>query len=199
MVHLTSMLRQVLARLNRMIDGLQPSGTRDAVESSAPALKGRSARSPSSANNDRMNDETNRVVLRAQVAALPYRETSAGQYEVLLVTSRDTGRWVIPKGWPMKHRADHDAAAQEAFEEAGVTGQVTARPIGAYRYWKRRRSRSILCEVAVYPLEVSGELDAWPEKGQRQRSWFSPEEAAGRVDEPDLSELVRTFRRPAAP
>lgn len=138
------------------------------------------------------------LVLRAQVAALPYRTNLAGAPEILLVTSRETRRWVIPKGWPMKDRADHDAAAQEAFEEAGVTGRVGASAVGAYRYWKRRRTRSDLCVVNVYPLEVRAELEDWPERGERQRTWFSPAEAAGLVDEPGLREILRRFdpRRP---
>jgi hypothetical protein len=99
----------------------------------------------------------------------------------------------------MKDRPDHHAAAQEAFEEAGVKGPVRALAIGAYLYWKRRRNRSHLCEVNVYPLEVSEELDDWPERAQRQRTWFSREEAADRVDEPGLREILRSFTPQTAP
>jgi 8-oxo-dGTP pyrophosphatase MutT (NUDIX family) len=141
------------------------------------------------------------IVLRTQVAALPYRTNEAGHPEILLVTSRETRRWVIPKGWPMKDRADHHAAAQEAFEEAGVTGQVAALAVGAYRYWKRRRNRADLCQVNVYPLEVREQLEDWPEQGERQRTWFTREEAADRVDEPELRQILRSFdpQRPDQP
>ena len=74
---------------------------------------------------------TRDLELLAQVAALPVKG-KPGKYRVLLVTSRETRRWIIPKGWPMKGRKDHEAAAQEALEEAGVTGHVHKHPMGAY-------------------------------------------------------------------
>jgi 8-oxo-dGTP pyrophosphatase MutT (NUDIX family) len=140
-------------------------------------------------NNAQQQD----VVPRTQVAALPYRIDAEGRPEILLITSRETRRWVIPKGWPMKELRDDLAAAQEAFEEAGVMGEVGDSEVGTYLYLKRRRTRSDLCEVHVYPLEVYEEFDSWPEGTQRQRTWFSPEEAADRVAEPGLSEILRTF------
>src|SRR5215210_9291872 len=128
---------------------------------------------------------------RQQIAALPYRIGDHGEIEVLLVTSRDTGRWVIPKGWPMKGKKPHKAAAQEAVEEAGVKGSVGAAPIGQYVYWKRRTRDFVLCEVNVYPLRVSRQLKSWPEQGQRELRWFSPDEAARQIEEPDLAVLIR--------
>lgn len=128
---------------------------------------------------------------RQQIAALPYRIGDQGQVEVLLVTSRDTGRWVIPKGWPMKNKKPHKAAAQEAVEEAGVKGSVSNTPIGRYVYWKRRTRDFVLCEVNVYPLRVLKQLKTWPEQGQRQLRWFTPDEAAHQIEEPDLAELIR--------
>jgi 8-oxo-dGTP pyrophosphatase MutT (NUDIX family) len=125
-----------------------------------------------------------------QVAALPYRVGGDGRPEVLLVTSRDTGRWIIPKGWPMKHRRDHEAAAQEALEEAGVRGRVDRRPLGTYVYWKRKSDHFVLCTVAVFPLEVAERLDTWREKSQREWRWFSPEDAAYHILEPDLAGLI---------
>lgn len=132
---------------------------------------------------------------RQQIAALPYRIGDQGQLEVLLVTSRDTGRWVIPKGWPMKNKKPHKAAAQEAVEEAGVKGSVSNTPIGRYVYWKRRTRDFVLCEVNVYPLRVSKQLKTWPEQGQRELRWFTPEEAAHQIEEPDLAELIRELRQ----
>ena len=126
-----------------------------------------------------------------QYGALAWRRAGTAR-EVLLVTSRDTGRWVIPKGWPMKKRTPWDAAAREAFEEAGVKGVVEPAAIGSYRYIKRlSRWRERPVEVQVFCLEVERELDDWPERPQRQRAWFAPEDAAGRVAEPDLAELIR--------
>jgi 8-oxo-dGTP pyrophosphatase MutT (NUDIX family) len=141
------------------------------------------------------NAERQDAVPKVQVAALPYRTDAEGRPEILLITSRETRRWVIPKGWPMKDLRDDHAAAQEAFEEAGVMGEVGDSTLGTYLYLKRRRNRSDLCEVHVYPLEVYEEFDDWPERGQRERTWFSPEEAADRVDEPGLSEILRGFNR----
>jgi 8-oxo-dGTP pyrophosphatase MutT (NUDIX family) len=145
------------------------------------------------------NAERQDVVPRIQVGALPYRTDAEGHPEILLITSRETRRWVIPKGWPMKELRDDLAAAQEAFEEAGVMGEVGGSAVGAYLYLKRRRNRSDLCKVHVYPLEVYEEFDDWPERRQRERTWFSPDEAADRVDEPGLSEILRSFNRWIAP
>lgn len=128
---------------------------------------------------------------RQQIAALPYRIAEQGVLEVLLVTSRDTGRWIIPKGWPMKNKKPHKAAAQEAAEEAGVKGSVAQTPIGQYRYWKRRTRDFVLCQVNVYPLRVSKHLKSWPERGQRELRWFTPDEAALHIEEPELAALIR--------
>jgi 8-oxo-dGTP pyrophosphatase MutT (NUDIX family) len=132
---------------------------------------------------------------RQQIAALPYRIADEGVVEVLLVTSRDTGRWIIPKGWPMKNKKPHKAAAQEAVEEAGVKGAIGSTPIGQYQYWKRRTRDFVLCEVNVYPLQVSKHLKTWAERGQREQRWFTPEEAALHIEEPELAELIRDLPR----
>jgi 8-oxo-dGTP pyrophosphatase MutT (NUDIX family) len=132
---------------------------------------------------------------RQQIAALPYRIADEGVVEVLLVTSRDTGRWIIPKGWPMKNKKPHKAAAQEAVEEAGVKGAIGSTPIGQYQYWKRRTRDFVLCEVNVYPLQVSKHLKTWAERGQRELRWFTPEEAALHIEEPELAELIRDLPR----
>ncbi|MCQ8784060.1 NUDIX hydrolase [Mangrovibrevibacter kandeliae] len=128
---------------------------------------------------------------KKQFGALVYRE-SDGTVEVLLVTSRESGRWVIPKGWPMKLKLPHRAAAQEAFEEAGVRGRISHRAIGTFDYDKRRRDGSLVpCRVVVYPMAVSDLLEDWPEADQRQRAWFAPADAAERVNEPELAALLR--------
>ena len=110
------------------------------------------------------------------------------------MTSRGTGRWVLPKGNPMKGISPHAAAAQEAFEEAGVEGAVCPTPLGDYRYRKLLKSgAALMMDVRVFPLAVTGELDDWPEAGQRTRQWFALSDAVNRVDEPDLRELMRSF------
>ncbi len=136
---------------------------------------------------------------RLQVAALPYRVAEDGRISVLLVTSRETRRWVIPKGWPMVGKRKRDAAAQEAFEEAGVRGRIGHRPIGSFTYFKRRPKLFELIWVKVYPLRVDTELDSWPEQNQRERVWFSPEDAAALVIEPSLSNLLLTVQKRLAP
>ena len=128
----------------------------------------------------------------SQVAALPFRIKN-GRVEVLLVTSRETKRWLIPKGWPIKGKKPHKAAALEAREEAGVKGEVDDKPLGHYSYWKRRAAHFDLCRVNVYPLEVSKQLRSWREKGQRDAQWFEVEEAAHQVLEPALAELIRSL------
>ncbi|MCJ2132957.1 NUDIX hydrolase [Methylobacterium sp. J-026] len=129
-----------------------------------------------------------------QVAALPFRVGPDGQIEVLLITSRDTGRWIIPKGWPMSGRKAHRAAEREAFEEAGLIGQIAADPVGWYRYEKRLADgRALPCKVRVYPLRVEAQHARWPEQDQRTLRWFAPEDAARLVQEDELQQLLAGF------
>lgn len=132
---------------------------------------------------------------KAQVGALPVRRSAAGA-EVLLVTSRETRRWIIPKGWPMKGRKDHEAAAQEAAEEAGVTGKVGKHPIGAYTYQKRLANRVEPCLVMVYLLEVEAQLADWRERDERKRQWFPALQAAEVVAQPKLASMILALSRP---
>lgn len=133
-----------------------------------------------------------------QVAALPWRRKNSGKVEIMLITSRDTGRWVLPKGWPEPGEALWDAAAREAREEAGLKGRMATDEAGRYHYDKLKASGEILhCEVAVFPLEVQAVAGKWPEKGQRKRAWVSAKEAAERVREPELSTLLKNFSGPA--
>ena len=125
-----------------------------------------------------------------QVAALPYRKHGAG-IEVLLITSRETKRWVIPKGWPMLHLADFNAARQEAFEEAGIEGEMGHKSIGSYFYDKRKKAGRVQpVQVTVYAMEVTRLLDAWPEKKQRKRRWYAAHEAAELVAEEGLKAII---------
>jgi 8-oxo-dGTP pyrophosphatase MutT (NUDIX family) len=126
----------------------------------------------------------------AQVAALPLKLCDDGIVRVLLLTSRETKRWIIPKGWPMKGHKPCQAAAREAREEAGVVGRTRKKQIGSYSYFKRRQSRCDLCDVAVYVLMVEKQLETWQEKNQRLTRWFTLEEAARLVQEPGLAALL---------
>lgn len=115
--------------------------------------------------------------------------------ELLLVTSRETKRWVLPKGNRIKGLSPHAAAAQEAHEEAGVVGAACPAPLGSYRYRKRLSSgAALLVDVEVFPLAVTEELADWPERAERTRRWFPLAEATAAVEEPDLRELIRGFR-----
>jgi len=114
----------------------------------------------------------------------------------MLVTSRDTGRWIIPKGWPIRRKAPHSSAAREALEEVGVVGRVGKAPIGTYFYKKRLAGGAIVtCEVQVFPLEVVRQQKHWPEKGEREFHWFSPTRAANAVQEAALGDIIRRFSR----
>lgn len=124
-----------------------------------------------------------------QIAALPIRFEN-GKPEVMLVTSRETKRWVIPKGWPMKGKKNWAAAAQEAREEAGVIGKTLKRPVGEFHYFKRRAAHYDLCRVEVYLLGCEKRLETYREKGQREARWFPLEEAVEAVEEPGLMALL---------
>lgn len=132
-----------------------------------------------------------------QIAALPYRTAGNGlnaPVAVLLITSRETRRWVIPKGNPEAGLSPHAAAALEAEEEAGVRGAACPTPLGSYRYRKRRPSgASVMLDVDVFPLAVSQELASWKEASERERRWFTLAEAAEAVEEDDLADLIRSF------
>ncbi len=128
-----------------------------------------------------------------QVAALPYRRASDGSLEVMLVTSRGTQRFIIPKGWPMDGLEDWQAAEVEAREEAGVVGEADREPIGFYGYWKRMKSAFVPIRVDVYPLEVVGELPVWIEASERNRGWVAWQQARALIDEPELISLIDAF------
>ncbi len=132
---------------------------------------------------------------RMQYAALCYRvQKKANAVEILLLTSRDTGRWVIPKGWPMQGKRAHEVAEREAYEEGGVRGKVQKATIGSYVYQKRMdHGLQITCKVQVHALEVEDLEKNFPEKGERKLEWCDHREAASRVAEPSLKQLILDF------
>jgi 8-oxo-dGTP pyrophosphatase MutT (NUDIX family) len=124
-----------------------------------------------------------------QIAALCWRKKN-GNHEVLLITSRETKRWVIPKGWPMDNLKDFNAAKTEAYEEAGVLGRVKRKPLGRFSYNKIGEDETRHVTVTVYGLEVKELLSKWPEKRERKREWFTVDEAALRVSEAGLKDII---------
>ena len=131
--------------------------------------------------------------IHRQLAALCHRKGEKGR-EVLLVTSSE-GRWILPKGWPMRKRSPAETAAQEAWEEAGVkTAQVDPTPIGRYDYGKELAGGQIAqVETLVYPARVTLMVSDFPESDQRQHIWVSPQQAAQIVQEPGLKRLLAEF------
>jgi ADP-ribose pyrophosphatase YjhB (NUDIX family) len=126
-----------------------------------------------------------------QYAALPFR-IEARQVQILLITSRETRRWVIPKGWPIMGKKPHEVAAVEAAEEAGLAGEVGEAPIGSYRYLKRLKGeRTTAVQVIVFPFRAETHVEAWKEQGQRSHGWFGYAQAARLVAEPGLRRLIR--------
>ncbi|MCX7900018.1 MAG: NUDIX hydrolase [Methylocystis sp.] len=135
---------------------------------------------------------------RLQYAALPWRVNSE-KTEILLVTSRDTRRWVIPKGWPIKGRKPHVVAAIEALQEAGLQGVIAKEKLGDYHYRKRLTPDvSVECRVEVYSLGVRRQRKSWPEKKQRSTHWFPQHIAAELVEEGELRALISAFAPPRA-
>lgn len=129
-----------------------------------------------------------------QHAALPFVETAAGVL-VCLITSRGSGRWVVPKGWPKPGLAPHELAEREAYEEAGLQGSVSRTALGSFAYTKRLHVfASVPCVVDVYPLRVGSQLLDWPERESRHLDWMAPARAAQLVAEPELAALIEAFR-----
>lgn len=129
--------------------------------------------------------------LRVQVAALCYRHKNS-EFEILLITSRGRGRWIVPKGWPMNDRTNGDAAMQEAYEEAGVRGDIKQKPIGTYsseKLFSDGRTEPLIVEL--YPLLVTEQLDKFPEVGQRKLEWLPIADAIDKCDEPNLVKLLQ--------
>ena len=128
-----------------------------------------------------------------QHGALPFVSVGHGEIRILLVTTRGRGDWIIPKGWPIRGLTAAATAQREAFEEAGVIGSIVGdKPVGSFRYEKRRPGRKLItCEVSVFLLAVKRQLRKWPEKSQRDTRWFAPEDAANVVTTAGLADVLR--------
>lgn len=131
--------------------------------------------------------------VRTQFGALCWRVKNE-EVQVLLVTSRRSGRWIVPKGWPIDGETPADAAATEAWEEAGATGKAGTDCLGIFSYTKDADDGDDLsCVVAVFPLKVKKLARSYPEAKERQRKWFSQKKAAKQVDEPELRQIITQF------
>jgi 8-oxo-dGTP pyrophosphatase MutT (NUDIX family) len=132
-----------------------------------------------------------------QYGALPYRLTKSGAPEILLVTSRQTKRWIIPKGWPIKGLKPAKSAAREAYEEAGVRGSIKTKAIGVFFYEKRSDDDGIIipCDVRVFPLLVKRQCKTWPESEQRVARWLEPAVALSLIKEKSLRSLISSFMK----
>ncbi|MEJ2623892.1 MAG: NUDIX hydrolase [Pseudolabrys sp.] len=143
-----------------------------------------------------MRQVADRLVLRGgssgaskQAGAIPYTFVQ-DQVVFLLITSRGSGRWIFPKGDPIKGLGPWQTAAQEALEEAGIEGEVDPRPIGSYRTFKTQAFRRKIIDVEMYPLRVTRQLDDWAEKGLRHRHWAILPEAKRLLSDARLAELA---------
>ncbi|MEP3346935.1 MAG: NUDIX hydrolase [Litoreibacter sp.] len=131
--------------------------------------------------------------VRTQFGALCFR-THKDETQVMLITSRNSRRWIIPKGWPMEDMSPAQAAAIEAYEEAGVEGKAYNICLGLYSYLKLMdKTDDLTCAVSVFPLKVQNAAKVWPESKERKRKWFSLKKAAARVREPELRKIIKTF------
>lgn len=130
--------------------------------------------------------------VRSQFGAIPWR-LNDGKIEILLITSRGTGRWILPKGWPMHEATPAEAAATEAWEEAGVTGTPSHTAAGFYAYQKQLEGDHLPIVVAMFALKVKKMHKDWPEKGARKRRWVSRKRAAALLEEPELRLLIKHF------
>lgn len=128
--------------------------------------------------------------LNSQVAAIPVRWTD-GKPEILLITTRGQGRWIVPKGWALLDCLATECAAREAFEEGGVTGQVEPYSLGVFEYWKKSKQGKLFFEVTAYAMHVEHVLADWPERGVRKRAWFAPDVAARLSGNESLADIIR--------
>ncbi|WP_343712397.1 NUDIX hydrolase [Inquilinus sp.] len=139
--------------------------------------------------------ETIKKAPRRQYGALPYRFRADGSLEILLVTTRRTGRWIVPKGWKIKGKKPAKSAAQEAFEEAGVRGSVSEKPIGSFVYdkWLDGDGIAAACEVRIFPLLVDRQENTWREIGEREARWTTPDMALQLIEDAGLKDVIRSF------
>jgi 8-oxo-dGTP pyrophosphatase MutT (NUDIX family) len=129
--------------------------------------------------------------MRRQYGALPFRVGADGKISIMLVTTRGTGRWIVPKGWPIANLRPRDVAAREAYEEAGLVGEMLGKKaVGRFTYEKSGGGHARRCEVKLFAMRIHHQLPDWPERVQRETRWFAPEAAAAVVEEAALASLL---------
>jgi len=128
-----------------------------------------------------------------QIAALPVRLHADGSMEVYLVTSRGSGRWIIPKGNPIRGLAPQDVAAREAREEAGLVGPVLPRLLGQFEFQRVRGVVGETCLIDVYPMHVDRQLRNFPERRERTVRLCNLDTALAIVSSPALAELIDSY------
>lgn len=131
-----------------------------------------------------------------QYGVLPWRRSGRG-VQVLLITTRTTRRWIVPKGWPATDMTPQESAAREALEEAGVAGEIAGKIVGTFRHRKLHSGKIIVCHIRLFAMRVTETLPEWQEKESRDFRWCSIQEAIARA-EPDLARLILKFARAAA-
>ncbi len=135
---------------------------------------------------------------RLQFGVIPYRLPEGGAPEILLITTRETRRWMVPRGWLIKKLGPLGTGMREAFEEAGVVGEGGP-PVGSFRYLKRLRSgQAQAVRVELFAMEVAEQVDDWPERAERIREWYPHGRAAELVEEPELQEILAVFPKTLA-
>jgi 8-oxo-dGTP pyrophosphatase MutT (NUDIX family) len=134
---------------------------------------------------------TNPKAAHRQYGALPFRVSAEGDVSIMLVTTRGSGRWIVPKGWPIPHLRPREVAAREAYEEAGLVGEMVGKKaLGRFTYQKSGGGQAIQCEVKVFAMEIHHQLPDWPERAERETRWFAPAAAAALVEEAALASLL---------
>ena len=134
-----------------------------------------------------------RRTIYLQVGALALREGPSGR-EVLMISSRGRGVWLLPKGWPMKNKTLPQSAATEAWEEAGLRGTISEEPCGQYLYHKTREAGfGQWCEVLIYPITDVTLAEDYPEKGLRERRWIGLAQACAEAGEPELRKFLKSL------
>jgi 8-oxo-dGTP pyrophosphatase MutT (NUDIX family) len=129
-----------------------------------------------------------------QIAALPFWISPERSLEVFLVTSRGSGRWIIPKGNPIRGLTPKEVAAREAYEEAGLTGQIVSGKVGSFEFRRLRGSASI-CHVDAYPLQVKKQVRKWDEQRQRTVLRCDVTTALSLVCSDSLAALISSYSR----
>jgi 8-oxo-dGTP pyrophosphatase MutT (NUDIX family) len=139
--------------------------------------------------------KSQKSAIRLQYGVLPFRWNKRNGLQILLVTSRETRRWIVPKGWPIKDLKPAESAAREAYEEAGIRWTVKARSIGSFLYDKRLADPDMMvsCEVKLFALAVERQERDWPEKGQRDSKWVSIDEALHLAGDAGLKDVIQGF------